>query len=111
MGLGTMKCMNWASITVLLISRSALGSCQLKKLNFFVKARQQIASRYDQSFANDGTLKMPNLQDKVEHAYHLYPLLIDFQKRGTSKLEFFKNERIWHQSSSALYSSSSSAFL
>ncbi len=68
----------------------ALGSCQLKKLNFFVKARQQIASRYDQSFANDGTLKMPNLQDKVEHAYHLYPLLIDFQKRGTSKLEFFK---------------------
>ena len=70
--------------------QGAVGIAQLKKLDFFVKARQQIASRYDQSFANVGTLKMPNLQDKVKHAYHLYPLLMDFQKRGTSKLEFFK---------------------
>ena len=68
----------------------ALGSSQLKKLSKFVYARQQIASRYDKAFSNINSLIIPQSQDNILHAYHLYPLQIDFQRIGLSKSELFK---------------------
>lgn len=68
----------------------ALGSSQLKKLSKFVYARQQIANRYDKAFSNIDSLIIPQSQDNILHAYHLYPLQIDFQRIGLSKSELFK---------------------
>jgi dTDP-4-amino-4,6-dideoxygalactose transaminase len=66
-----------------------LGSSQLKKLDNFVEKRRKIANKYDDSFSNMENLKTPDLQSKIEHSYHLYPLQIDFNKLTLTKVEFF----------------------
>jgi dTDP-4-amino-4,6-dideoxygalactose transaminase len=44
---------------------------------------------YDESFSNMDNLKIPENQNSVEHAYHLYPLQINFEKLPITKPEFF----------------------
>ena len=68
----------------------ALGSNQLKKLDQFVQTRREIAKKYNKSFSNIQNLKIPREQNSVSHAYHLYPLQIDFDKLALTKLELFK---------------------
>ena len=68
----------------------ALGSSQLKKLNKFVKKRREIAGKYNESFANVDNLIIPGTQNFVNHAYHIYPLHIDFEKLTLSKKELFE---------------------
>jgi dTDP-4-amino-4,6-dideoxygalactose transaminase len=68
----------------------ALGSSQLKKLDRFVQKRREIAKIYDESFFNVDNLKRPKTHNYAEHAYHLYPLQIDFDKLTLTKSEFFE---------------------
>jgi len=68
----------------------ALGSSQLKKLDSFNQKRREIAKLYDNSLSNIDCLKIPKVQDTIEHAYHLYPLQIDFEKLSITKVEFFE---------------------
>ena len=68
----------------------ALGSSQLKKLDSFIQKRRKIAKRYDDSFSNIDSLRIPKVQSDIEHSYHLYPLQIDFEKLSISKVEFFE---------------------
>lgn len=70
--------------------QSALGSSQLKKLNNFVKRRNEIATYYDEQFKNDNRFIIPKVEKDVKHAYHLYPLQIKFDKIKISKVEFFE---------------------
>ena len=58
----------------------ALGSNQLKKLNSFIKIRVQIAFKYDKAFEDIDVIKIPKKSDNIQHAYHLYPILIDFER-------------------------------
>ena len=68
----------------------ALGSSQLKKLNQFIKKRGKVASEYNKAFSNIDSLIIPGSQNSVDHAYHLYPLQIDFDKLALTKSEFFE---------------------
>jgi dTDP-4-amino-4,6-dideoxygalactose transaminase len=68
----------------------ALGSSQLKKLDQFVQKRRKIANIYDKSFSIVDNLKIPKANNSAKHAYHLYPLQIDFDKLKITKSEFFK---------------------
>jgi len=70
--------------------QSALGSSQLKKLDEFVQKRCEIAERYDKLFFNIDNLIIPATHNSVNHAYHLYPLHIDFEKLTLTKQEFFE---------------------
>ena len=63
---------------------------RLKKLDQFVEKRCDIARRYDKAFENNQLLITPNRTDTVNHAYHLYPLQLDFKKLAVKKSEFFK---------------------
>ena len=67
----------------------ALGSSQFKRLGQFVQKRCEIAKKYDESFFNIDNLKIPENQYSVDHAYHLYPLQINFEKLPINKPEFF----------------------
>jgi len=73
--------------------QSALGSNQLKKLDGFIQKRGRIAKQYDDSFSNSKILQTPKVKNTVEHAYHLYPLQIDFKQLYFTKVEFFKKMR------------------
>jgi len=70
--------------------QSALGSSQLKKLDEFVHKRKEIAQKYDKLFSNIDSLIIPKTHNSVSHAYHLYPLQIDFKKLTLTKREFFE---------------------
>ena len=71
--------------------QSALGISQLKKLNKFTKKRNQIARYYNSKFKNIDHIQIPLTKTKCFHSYHLYPLLIDFEKLKISKKLFFIN--------------------
>ena len=68
----------------------ALGSSQLKKLDSFVEKRRKIAKIYDESFFNVDNLKIPKTHNYEDHAFHLYPLQVDFDKLSLTKSEFFE---------------------
>ena len=69
--------------------QSALGTQQLKKLDSFLKVRRSIAKIYDDVFDNMDVLTIPKVNNSNKHAYHLYPLLIDFNMAKIKKSEFF----------------------
>jgi UDP-4-amino-4,6-dideoxy-N-acetyl-beta-L-altrosamine transaminase len=55
--------------------QAALGLSQIKRLNYFVEKRNQLAKNYNQAFADiDVTLLTP--KNKTYSAFHLYILLI-----------------------------------
>ena len=68
----------------------ALGLSQLKKLNKFILKRKKIAKIYDKEFKNIKNISIPKVKNSVSHAYHLYPLKINFKKFNISKTVFFK---------------------
>jgi len=64
----------------------ALGLSQLERIQESLAARRRIASLYDRLFANVPGLRVPRSpQDVEEHAWHLYPLAIDFAGRRTTR--------------------------
>ncbi len=65
--------------------QAALGISQLKKLNFFTKKRNDIAKIYNDNFKNSKLLKKPYTQKTILHSYHLYTILINFQKLDINK--------------------------
>lgn len=71
----------------------ALGTSQLKKLKKFLNKRKKIAKIYDLHFHQTPNIVTPKINRKVGHAYHLYPLKIDFKKFKISKENFFKRLR------------------
>lgn len=68
----------------------ALGISQLKKLDKFVRRRKEIASIYNKAFLNLPYIKIPKETLNTRHAYHIYPLRINFKKLKFSKEKFFK---------------------
>ena len=68
----------------------ALGSSQLKKLNKFILHRREVANEYNKAFENDSRFIIPKISNKNYHAYHLYPLLINFDKVKMNKYLLYK---------------------
>lgn len=74
--------------------QSALGSSQLKKLDKFVKRRNDIAAYYNEALSGDDRFILPvDPEEDVKHAYHLYPLQIKFDQLKISKSDFFERMR------------------
>ena len=67
----------------------ALGLSQLEKLGEFIKKRQIIAKVYNSAFETLNCLKIPQKESLSKHAFHLYPILIDFNGLGKSRKSFF----------------------
>ena len=67
----------------------ALGINQLKKLNHFIDKRREIAFKYDESFSDNDNLTIPKSDNDIKHAYHIYPLKINFSSINVSKKDFF----------------------
>jgi dTDP-4-amino-4,6-dideoxygalactose transaminase len=71
----------------------ALGISQLAKLDRFLHERRIIAAFYDKAFADDERFVVPATERHSQHAYHLYPLQINFSKLTISKVELFNSLR------------------
>lgn len=68
----------------------SLGISQISKLDKFLKRRKKIANIYNKAFFNKNIFTIPKVSKIVNHAYHIYPLLINFEKLKINKKEFFK---------------------
>ncbi len=70
--------------------QASLGISQLKRINLFLNYRKKIAKLYDTNFKGIKDIKIPqNINNG--HAYHLYPLIIDFEKFKIDKEKFIFN--------------------
>ncbi len=67
----------------------ALGISQLKKLEINIERRRQIAEYYDKIFGKDNRFIIPKVSGFAKHAYHLYPLQINFNELKISKKNYF----------------------
>ncbi len=70
--------------------QAALGLSQLKKLNKFVKRREEIVKIYKDAFAGDERFSFLEEENYSKAAFHLCPLLINFSKVKLNKKEIFK---------------------
>ena len=69
----------------------ALGLSQLKKIDFFLKKRKQIYTRYKIGFDKFNTfLKIPNYSKSIKPSYHLFLINIMFDKIKKNKDDFLK---------------------
>ncbi|BBG65038.1 bacillosamine/legionaminic acid biosynthesis aminotransferase PglE [Hydrogenimonas sp.] len=66
----------------------ALGLSQLKKLDGFIQRRRELARRYDEVFADHPNIE-PLYSYTSRSSYHLYVVLIDFDKTAVTKEELF----------------------
>ena len=72
----------------------ALGLSQLGKLDRFIARRRAIAARYDAAFADLGSHAGPaGRRQRVAPAWHLYVLLVDFERAGVSRDALFASLR------------------
>ena len=74
----------------------ALGSSQLSRLNQFVERRREIAKHYNSAFSSLPTLTTPKLRNAADEtltSWHLYTLLIDYEKIGRSRSEIMADLR------------------
>jgi perosamine synthetase len=66
-----------------------LGRSQLKKLPAWIERRREIAARYDNAFAGLPIQPVKRLAG-AEHAYHLYPVLLDTARLCCSRADVFQ---------------------
>lgn len=65
----------------------ALGLSQLKKIEFFLQRRREIAAAYDKAFKDmEGVCPLAQ-KSSVASSYHLYVVLIDFDRIGKGRPE------------------------
>lgn len=61
--------------------QAALGSSQLKRLDWFKTRRQELTDRYNAGLAGIDELTLPSHRDGAEPVWHLYPLRIKDGRR------------------------------
>ncbi len=65
--------------------QAALGNSQLRKLVFFKQRRREIVRRYNEAFADLPSVTIPYEAPGVDSCFHLYILLIDFERVGRTR--------------------------
>lgn len=77
----------------------ALGISQLKRADWSINLRKEIAKKYNEAFCNSNKISVieNNLGKNSRHSYHLYPVLT---KEGTSRrnlFDYLRNNNVFVQ--------------
>jgi dTDP-4-amino-4,6-dideoxygalactose transaminase len=72
---------------------AALGIHQLRRLDDFIKTRQQIARMYDEAFAGLDILDTPIRHADRNHVYHLYAIRLNLDRLTIDRAEFIDQLR------------------
>ncbi len=67
---------------------ASIGLWQIEKLDEFIRARAKIAEQYNKAFAEAEEITTPFVKEKVKHAWHLYPILLDLEKLKINRSRF-----------------------
>lgn len=75
--------------------QAALGISQLKRLDWSIERRNEIARKYDEAFA--GTIvKTPFRAENITHAFHLYIIQVPAEERK-GLYDFLRSNKIFSQ--------------
>ena len=75
--------------------QAALGISQLKRLDWSIVRRNEIAKKYDEAF-KDTIVKTPFREEGIVHAFHLYVIQVPADKRK-GLYEFLRANNIYSQ--------------
>ncbi len=75
--------------------QAALGVSQLKRLDWSVQRRNEIACKYDEAF-KDSPIKTPYRAENITHAFHLYIIQVEADKRK-GLYDFLRSNKIFAQ--------------
>ncbi len=56
--------------------QASLGIHQLRKLDNFIKLKQEIADFYSQAFKNIPQIIIPKVKENIKHSWYLYPIIV-----------------------------------
>ena len=68
----------------------AIGIEQLKKLDGFIARRQEIAAQLTAGLQDLKGLKVPVIQPECTHAYYVYPIVLDVEALGVSRVRIYE---------------------
>lgn len=57
--------------------QAALGLSQIRKLEKFIKKRQELATLYNEKLRDVPSINLPHVKPNVRHVWHLYTILLD----------------------------------
>ena len=67
----------------------ALGLSQLRKLPAWIERRREIATYYDEAFADELCIKILGVNKNAFHAYHLYVIQLSLERLNVNRAEIF----------------------
>jgi len=70
--------------------QGALGVEQLKKLDKFNEKRKQLAEHYIMKFKELDYIKTQEVRPYIKHSWHLFPILIDFNRLNINRNKFIE---------------------
>ena len=68
--------------------QAALGLAQLKKIKKMLELRREIYNKYNSVFEKNKLIKIFRIKDDRESSYHLYPILINFNRLKINRSKF-----------------------
>lgn len=75
--------------------QAALGISQLRRLDWSIQRRNEVANKYDEAFKGT-TIKTPYRAENITHAFHLYIIQVDAGKRK-GLYDFLRANKIYAQ--------------
>jgi dTDP-4-amino-4,6-dideoxygalactose transaminase len=73
--------------------QSSLGLHQLRKLENFLSAREQLVARYNELLADVAEVELPPINPETRHAWHLYMLRLNLERLEIGRDEFINHLR------------------
>jgi dTDP-4-amino-4,6-dideoxygalactose transaminase len=73
--------------------QAALGIHQLRRLNGFIRRRQEIAAMYDEAFSDLPEILLPPRLPGRNHTFHLYPIRLQAGRLRLNRSEFIEELR------------------
>lgn len=83
--------------------QATLGSSQLAKLEKFTRKRNQIAKNYLKNLKTNNLITLPLTKTNVYHAFHLFTILIDFDKIKKTRNQVIEELASFNIGSQVLY--------
>jgi dTDP-4-amino-4,6-dideoxygalactose transaminase len=74
--------------------QASLGIHQLRRLDGFIRRRQEIAARYDDAFSQLPQITLPMRLPCRNHTFHLYPIRLNGDLRQLNRSKFIDELRV-----------------